>query len=1328
VSAPRRDAGAGLANPPGRRALDYRVGTYETFVPQMLDRLVMNLEVEASGFAGAAPGTGAALGAVAAPAGRHHLVRFNLDEADNWLIALTRSWATVADVLTFYQERLVQEGYLRTAVEERSVHELAGMVAYQPRPGVAGRTWLAIDVSTLKGLPSALDLPARLVVRSVPPPGAEPQAFETTEPLRAEAAWNVLTPRPFPKEVPPQVVAGATSLRLAGTGTGLAPGAWLLVTAVDAGGRPLRRLRRVTAVEARPGAAPYTEVSWQEPLAPEPGGARLSAVQAFALRRQAGLFGRNAPPWSELPADARREVQGLAGGVLVFDGAAWRSRNEGLPSATAVVSLAADRRGTLYAGTREQGVFRSLDAGATWEPARRGLQQLDVRALAVDPRGIVYAGTSTGAVFRSTDRGAIWEPASGQAVGAAPPSRLPWRRGAAGGPLPPAAVHALLAVRWDDVSAVLAATGAGVQRSTDGGRTWRPASRGMPGAEEGGATDLAVEALAAGPGKREVWAGTARGVFRTADGADRWQPKNRGLPSTDPFTGFSATAVHALALIAPRGRGEPRLVAGTERGVFVSTDGGEHWRPRPLPPPTGSPPSEPPAVGTLALAEDPLTLDRRLFAGTPRGLWTSSDEGESWQPVEPFPPGPVAAVAAASGGGAAALAATPFGGFSDDWPGFWIHGGDVDLDSLVDGVLPGSWLALVPGGTAASGAAGIYRVRAAGAVRRRDFGLDAMVTRLEVDPDDRLARFSLRDTRAWLDSRELPLARRVEEHHGIALEVLRVTLGGLDPLRRVLVTGQRPAESYAAAFVPGELNAPLAEVARALALRPPDLAATARVWSRQPTAGEDPDSELRMPLRDMVRVLRVLTDPDAPPDALAMAADGAVPGEGAGPAPEMVAAMRSLRRLVVGGVTAGIWLAIELPRRTDGAATTAAELAAVLGAPIASDDVDSGVAVRLPAAGGQPGPLVDAATLRVYGNVVAAVEGTTVAGEVLGDGDATRANQAFTLARPPSFHLGGDPGGSAGGLTSTVRVEVQGQRWEPRAELWAAGPQERVYRLDVDQDGRATVVFGNGERGARLPSGRDNVVASYGSGMSTRAVPAGGVSLLQNRPLGLDAVSNPLVTTPGAGAEPPDEVRRRAPRSVRTLDRVVTLSDFADFARGFPGVAKAGAWSLVAAGRPLVQVTVATPGGAPMDDGGGLLRDLRDAIDHRRATDAPLSLLDHAAVAVRLAAGLVIDPAFEWERVEQEVRRRLADRFGFERAAFGGAVPVSAVVRTMQGARGVVAVDLDELSDGRVTAGTRGDPSLRELAARPPRVEAGRVRPAELLVLGEVELRRVEAP
>ena len=67
-------------------------------------------------------------------------------EASDSAIALLDAWATVADVLTFYQERIADEGYLRTATERRSVLGLARLVGYALRPGVASTAYLAYTI------------------------------------------------------------------------------------------------------------------------------------------------------------------------------------------------------------------------------------------------------------------------------------------------------------------------------------------------------------------------------------------------------------------------------------------------------------------------------------------------------------------------------------------------------------------------------------------------------------------------------------------------------------------------------------------------------------------------------------------------------------------------------------------------------------------------------------------------------------------------------------------------------------------------------------------------------------------------------------------------------------------------------------------------------------------------------------------------------------------------------------------------------------------------------------------------------------------------------
>jgi len=114
-------------------------------------------------------------------------------------IALLDAWAVVGDVLTFYQERIANEGFLRTALHRCSVLELARLVGYRLRPGVASSVFLAFTLELDKTHPSndnkELPVPRGTRAQSVPGPGELPQSFETSADLVARAKWNALKPR-----------------------------------------------------------------------------------------------------------------------------------------------------------------------------------------------------------------------------------------------------------------------------------------------------------------------------------------------------------------------------------------------------------------------------------------------------------------------------------------------------------------------------------------------------------------------------------------------------------------------------------------------------------------------------------------------------------------------------------------------------------------------------------------------------------------------------------------------------------------------------------------------------------------------------------------------------------------------------------------------------------------------------------------------------------------------------------------------------------------------------------------------------------------------------
>jgi hypothetical protein len=70
-------------------------------------------------------------------AGKQPLSALTTRDLDDPAIAMLDAWAVALDVLSFYQERIANEGYLRTSTERRSIVELARAIGYELRPGLA---------------------------------------------------------------------------------------------------------------------------------------------------------------------------------------------------------------------------------------------------------------------------------------------------------------------------------------------------------------------------------------------------------------------------------------------------------------------------------------------------------------------------------------------------------------------------------------------------------------------------------------------------------------------------------------------------------------------------------------------------------------------------------------------------------------------------------------------------------------------------------------------------------------------------------------------------------------------------------------------------------------------------------------------------------------------------------------------------------------------------------------------------------------------------------------------------------------------------------------
>jgi predicted phage baseplate assembly protein len=319
----------------------------------------------------------------------------------------------------------------------------------------------------------------------------------------------------------------------------------------------------------------------------------------------------------------------------------------------------------------------------------------------------------------------------------------------------------------------------------------------------------------------------------------------------------------------------------------------------------------------------------------------------------------------------------------------------------------------------------------------------------------------------------------------------------------------------------------------------------------------------------------------------------------------------------------------------------------------------------------------DRETVTIAGNVVLATHGETVAAEPLGSGDASVPHQRFTLRKPPLTHVSAP---TPSGTASTLEVRVDGVRWEEAPAFHRLGPAAERYVVRQEDDGTTRVLFGDGADGARVPSGVENVVARYRSGIGLGGeVGTGSLTLLQSRPFGVRGVTNPLPASGAADPEALEDARANAPVTVLTLDRIVSLRDHEDFARTFAGVGKAQATALWNGETQVVHVTVATAGGDPVAAGSTLMTNLRGAMDAVRDPVVPLVVQGHTRIRFLVAARLLVDERHEFAAVAEEVTATLLATFDFAHRHFGQAVTLAEVVAVAQAVPGVVAVDVNAL-------------------------------------------------
>jgi hypothetical protein len=240
--------------------------------------------------------------------------------------------------------------------------------------------------------------------------------------------------------------------------------------------------------------------------------------------------------------------------------------------------------------------------------------------------GVVWAGTEPGAVWRSDDNGETFALVEGLWNH---PQRPEWGAGFGG-----QAFHTVLPHPTDPQSVTAAISTGGVYRTTDGGASWAPRSKGisarfMPEGQQFPEFGQCVHKVARSATQHEVlYAQNHGGVYRSDDGGESWTGIGDGLPSDFGFPLAIDPADPDSAYVIPLNADVDRVTPGGRVRVYETRDGGASWSPR---------------GDGLPQRHAYLTVLRQAFASTGAGpslelyfgatsgdVYGSADAGASW--------------------------------------------------------------------------------------------------------------------------------------------------------------------------------------------------------------------------------------------------------------------------------------------------------------------------------------------------------------------------------------------------------------------------------------------------------------------------------------------------------------------------------------------------------------------------------------------------------------------------------------------------------------------------------------------------------------------------
>jgi photosystem II stability/assembly factor-like uncharacterized protein len=307
-------------------------------------------------------------------------------------------------------------------------------------------------------------------------------------------------------------------------------------------------------------------------------------------------------------------------------GAQWIDRGRTLDGHHCGSIMIEPRRGGVFAGMHDGGLYYSADGGMTWELRTNGLtieHAFSIGYALRDDATSLYVGTEPASVFRSDDNGESWteQPGIKEADG-----RDKWVF-----PSPPHLAHTkFLTMDREHTDTIYAGVEQGALFKTiDGGATWRELTHFSKPTDW---TYRDVHLLTVHPdNSAELYLTTGLGLYRSADAGETWElitdndfrigyPDHFIISPLDGNTMFMAGSA--------KDPGAWRTAHHANGTIMKSSDRARVWTDAS----SGLPEDRRPNIEAMSIAAYPGGFT--LFAGTTDGIvFASEDAAQHWTSI-----------------------------------------------------------------------------------------------------------------------------------------------------------------------------------------------------------------------------------------------------------------------------------------------------------------------------------------------------------------------------------------------------------------------------------------------------------------------------------------------------------------------------------------------------------------------------------------------------------------------------------------------------------------------------------------------------------------------